>query len=390
MQANSAQNVIPIKPHLIGKILHHPYFTPGLYILSGLFLLFALIVIFDTYILSLKVEMAVVSAPIETMVAPAGGYITDVYVVPRQQVKKGDPLLKIENIDLERDLQLARVQTEEAKLAAAYYQRLIENEGQRLKVYKNIGSSRLESAQTAVNATQQELTAAARNLERMKELHRKHYISEAAWDAELARFVSVKEKLKNAKVQKTLENHSLNAVGSGMYFTGGKLEGTGKDLYAEFEAAQKKVSLHEERVKIYERLMNQLILRAPFDGEVTQVLKSAGNTTDNVKPILFIEQKRTNKNIIAYLTQKEVLHISAPDKVKIYIPTTGKTYYGRIRSIDRTDGFVDMVKAQYRWRDFDLDRSAMVTIDIADKGVKHFDREAFSGMPAIVYFSRRL
>jgi multidrug resistance efflux pump len=378
------------KLHSISALISHPYFTPGLYILSGLFLFFSLIVIFDTYVLRLKVEMAVVSAPIETMVAPVGGYITEVFVTNKQQVKKGDPLLKIENIDIERDLQLARLQVEEAKLNVAYYQHLLENEHQRLNVYRNIGSHRVESAETTVNMSKQDLLTAQHNLQRMKVLHRKHYISDASWDAEVTKFVSAQERLKSAKAKKALENNSLGAVDKGMYFTGTKLEGVGRDLLAEFEAAQKKEKINEDKVKIYEHLVDQLIMRAPFDGEVTQVLKSAGNTTDNVKPILFIEQRQTNKNIIAYLTQNEILHIRAPDNVKVYIPSTGKTYYGKIRSIDRTDGFVDIVKAQYRWRDFDLDRSAMVTIEVENKGVKSFDKQAFAGMPAIVYFSRKL
>jgi len=97
-----------------------------------------------------------------------------------------------------------------------------------------------------------------------------------------------------------------------------------------------------------------------------------------------------NKNIIAYLTQDEIIHIGSSRQVKIYIPSSGKTYRGKILEINRTDGFIDEIKAQYRWRSFQLDRSAMVTISVMGMDQKNFNQQVFSGMPAIVYFSKNL
>ena len=376
------------KKNIISRLIKHRFFTPLFYASSGAFVLFSFIVIFDTYVLRLKVETAVVSSLIETMVAPASGYITDVFVTSGEQVKKGTPLLKIENIDLERELQLARVQVEESKLNISYYQQLLMNEQQRLKIYKKIGHTRVISAQAFVNTSKQELLNAQHNLDRIKVLHEKHYVSEASLEAERTKYVGAIEKLNNANAQQRLEHHSLNAVNKGMYFTGNKAEGIERDLYAELEASQKKAKLNESRVEIFRHLISRLTLHAPFDGKVTQILKSAGNTTDTTKPLIFIENISSNKNVVAYLTQNEIVHIGSSGKVKIYIPSSGKMYHGKIIEINRTDGFIDMMKAQYRWRDFQIDRSAMVTIAIQENDRKEFNKYAFSGMPAIVYFSK--
>ena len=197
-----------------------------------------------------------------------------------------------------------------------------------------------------------------------------------------------KEKLKYAKSQKLIENDALHALDQGLYFTGNKAEGIERDLYAELEMAQKKVKLNEHKVKIYENLVDKLTIRAPFDGKITQLIKSAGNTTDNIKPLIFIEKSNTNKNIFAYLTQDEITKIGAYKNVRIYMPASGKTYHGEVLEINRTEGFIDEVKAQYRWRDFQLDRSAMVTIGVKSPDKKEFDQYAFSGMPATVYFTK--
>lgn len=386
-QIRDAGPNIRVNPLL--AFIKHRFFAPSLYAISGGLLLYSLIIIFYTYVLRLKVESAVVSTQIETIVAPAGGYITDVFVQSGDHVKKGVPLLKIENINLERRLQLARVQVEESRLNIDYYQQLLANEQQRLNVYKKIGHTRVVSALSLVNVSKKKVMIAQHNLERYINLHKKQYVSEADLEAKRVQYENALEQLKNVEAQQRLEHHSLNAVKKGMYFTGTKAEGVERDLLAELLAAQKKATLNDNRVKIYENLVGRLTLVAPFDGIVTQVLKSAGNTTDSVKPIIFIEKSGMDKKIIAFLTQDEVIHIGASGKVRIYIPSSGRTYHGKIIEINRTDGFIDVVKAQYQWRDFQVDRSAMVTIALQDNEQNAFDKQAFSGMPVVVYFSKK-
>ena len=372
----------------IRKLIKHHWVTPILYIISGCIMLFILLMSFYTYFLRLKIESAVVSAPIETIVAPLSGYITSVFVSLSEHVKKGQPLMKIENLDLERELQLSRVNLDESQLNIDYYQRLLMNEQQRLKIYQKIGHNRVVSAKTSVNIFAREVLNEKNNYDRFKLLYKKHYVSKSQLDAQFTQYLRAKEKFKYAKSQKRIEHNALHALDQGLYFTGNKAEGIERDLYAELEMAQKKVKLNENKVKIYENLIDKLIIRAPFDGKITQIIKSAGNTTDNIKPLIFIEKSNTNKNIFAYLTQDEITKIVAYKNVRIYIPASGKTYHGEVLEINRTEGFVDAVKAQYRWRDFQLDRSAMVTIGVKNSDQKAFVQYAFAGMPAMIYFTK--
>lgn len=385
---NEHTPTIDIKPNFLLNLMKHPFFIPGLYTVAGILVFFFLIFVIASHVLFLKVETAVVSTQIETIVAPTNGYITDVYVTLGQTVKKGTPLFKVENFDLERDLHLARVQVSESKLNADYYQQLITNEQQRLKIYKKIGHNRVISRQTMLNIAKQDALMARQNLDRFTILYKKHFISKANWELIHTAYLSAQERLKNSQAEHRMEKHSLHALGKGMYFTGNKTEGIERDLNAEFEAAQKRSHLNEDRVKIYEHLINKLTILAPFDGKVTQILKSAGNTTDTIKPILYIENAQGDKLINAYLTQEEVIKIGSSRTVKIYIPSSGKTYHGNIIEINRTEGFIDAIKAQYRWRDFQLDRSALITIEIQQNDKKDFNEKAFPGMPVIVYFSR--
>ncbi len=366
----------------------HRFFMSFVYILLGILALLSILVIINTYVLHLKVETAVISTQIETMTAPINGYLTHMYASSGAYVKKGDPLFKIESINLERELRLARVQSSESKLNIDYYQQLLSNEQQRLKIYQKIGSNRVVSAQSHVNSSLQNVANTQHNLDRLIKLNQKHYISDALLEAGRTKYVSAQEQLADAKAQHSIERYSLKSVHNGMYFTGTKTEGIMHDLEAQLIAAQRKATLDDKRVSVYEHLIKKLTVVAPFHCKVTQILKSEGNTTDTFKPIIFIEKIDAEKHIIAYLTQEEIIHIGA-GKVKIYVPALGKTFGGNIVDINRTDGFVDAVNAQYRWRDFQIDRSAKVTLEVGRTDQHNFNKIAFSGMPVIVYFRKK-
>ncbi len=373
----------------IFALINKRYFAHFLYSTLGIFLFVSLFIIFNVYVVHLKIETSVVSVPIETMMSPAAGLIKEVFVTPGSKVKKGDLLVRIENIDLERDRQLAGVQVEDSKLTITYLKNLLANEKQKLSVYKSIGANRVVSSQATVDLSQQEVLAAKNNLNRIRFLLKKHYVTPANWDDAVTRYKIAEEKMKSSTAQNNIESNSLNAVENGLYFTGEKIEGIVGDLSAQIDAAQKRLMLNQDRVNIYEKMLSKLTLVAPFDGKVTEVLKSAGNTTDSVKPILLLAQTQANKTIVAYLTQDEITHVSVAGKVKIYVPSLGKAYRGKIVSIDRTAGFVDAINAQYRWRDLQIDRSATVIIKIEEHSQGNFNRNVFAGMPAIVYFSRK-
>lgn len=360
-----------------------------LYICAGSMLFILLLLTFNSYVLNLKVETAVVNAPLEPITSPIAGYIAEIFVVPNTIVKRGMPLFKIENFDLEKEWQLARLQAEDAKVHVSYLQQLLNNEQQRLIIYKDIGSNRVASAQALVDIAKRESSIAEKNLARMRKLHEHHYLSEVNWDNALTNVSSAKEKLNSALAQMNLENSSLQSVQNGMYFTGNKLEGKEKDINAELTTARNRLTVSLNRVKVYEDFVRKLTLTAPFDGKVIQVLKSAGNSTDTTKTVILIEKLNTNKEIIAYLTQNEIMSLRLNGKVKVYIPSLNHTFHGTISNINRTAGFVDEMNAQYRWRDLYSDRSGTVTITISANEQIHFNEKVISGMPAIIYFPRK-
>ncbi|MBA3661983.1 MAG: HlyD family efflux transporter periplasmic adaptor subunit [Gammaproteobacteria bacterium] len=371
------------------KLLPHftKRFTPAsLYSLSGIILLIILLLSFNTYILHLKVTTAVIAATIEPIHAPLSGYISHVYIKQNQVITKGSPLAKVENNDIEKDLQMAKLAFEEAQCTVDYYQTLLRNEQDRLKLYQQVGQNRIAAANATVDIAKAEYTTTKKQFGRLQPLFKKRYLSQSDWDIVEAKLRTADDKLKNVTALMHLEHDALQSVDKGIYFTGNKVEGRIQDLEAEIVAAKKKLSINRARVEMYTQFAQKFVITAPFTGRVVQLFKREGSVIENTKPLLLLQEMGAKKQIVAYLTQNEVTHLRMRARVKVYVPALNQIFHGKVVEINRTHGFVDEVNAQYRFRELGIDRSAQVTIELQNSAAKN--NKVMAGLPAIVYFSR--
>lgn len=360
-----------------------------IYLMIGFIILFWMVLIINSHVLHLKVETAVVSMPIEIINSPVNGSIKNIFVTENQIANKGMPLFEIDNIDIEKDLLLARLQLNEANSTLSYLNNLLETEKVKLNIYKNIGKKRVLSAQAMLNTSKESLASIANKIERLKKLHEKHYISDLEWDEAIEKLNNAKYKMQSAQADKDVEDHSLNAINDGMFFTGNKIEGAINDIKAQIESEKNKIQINSEKVKIYESILDKLMIKSPFKAKVVQIMKNQGAMTDNSKPVVLLQKIDEKKQIIAFLTQSEISHVGFDSNVKIYISPLGKIIKGKVSNIDRTNSFIDSVKSQYQWHDTQLDRTAIVTIDINEQSLLSQKIELNAGMPAIVYFPRK-
>lgn len=361
----------------------------AVYGLLSIIVAILIITIINTYVLHLKVSTAVVSAPIETMSAPSAGMLAESFVTQGQTVKKGEPLFKVDDIQLQQNLELARIQAQETKFELAHQENLLVNEQQRLGIYKTIGTNRQDSAQGKVEKLKQEVIVAKKNLERFTELRQKNVVSQANLEEATVKYSDANRDLQSAIADLGVETASLNAVDKGSFFTGNKLEGIVTDLKANIDATRNKLILDNEKVGVYENTYKKLTLTAPFDCRVIRVTKTVGNSIEKGEPVLLLERLVNDATIIAYLTQSEVTGVALGDKAKIYIPGTGKSYKAHVVNIDDNAGMVYGEKGfiyggrteyQYHWRNDD-DRIVQVTLSIVE--------DLPSGTPAVVYFPRK-
>lgn len=354
----------------------------AIYALLSIIVAILIITIINAYVIHLKVNTAVVSAPIETMSAPSAGMLAEAFVTPGQKVKKGNPLFRVDDTDLQQNLELARIQVEETKFELAHQENLLVNEQQRLAIYQTIGTNRQESAQAKVEKLKQSTILAKKNLERFRVLRQKNYASDLNVDEATEKYNEANRGLQSAVADLGVETASLRAVDKGSYFTGNKLEGAVTDIKANVDAARHKLELNKSKLHVFENTYKKLTMQAPFDCRIIQLTKTVGNTVEKGEPILLLEPFNNDATITAYLTQEELSNVGLGEKANVFIPGLGKSYDGQVINIDSGTGAISGGKTTYQYHlQNDDDRSVRVTLAV-DEALPH-------GSPAVVYFPRK-
>lgn len=376
------------KSETIKSFISRKHYIFGVYIVSGALILIFLFTLYDIYILHLKVETAVVNAPLQILAAPVSGYIQKVNVSEGDHVYKGDILMKLENIEMERSASLARLKVEENRLNVNYLQALLAIEQKKMNLYKMIEQHKLSSLDSSYEVSKKAMEQSKSNLVRIKSLKSRHFASEADFEKAMLHYKISRSEMLKSFTDKKIEDQSFHAIEDGMYFTGEKLEGNMNDISARIEAANAQLALDQKRYEIHESLLEKENLHSPFDAEIIDVYKSSGNTTNGMEPIILLMQEGAHKTITAWLTQSEITHIRLSSMARIYLPSKNIFFHGKVARVNRNSGFLDEIKAQFRWRDLQIDRSASVVIEIEPNESGKFNSYAIPGMPAIVYFKK--
>ncbi len=160
--------------------------------------------------------------------APVPGYMESLMCGKVKTSKKGDPLLKIQNIELTKELAWPVLMWLQHNWMWLYRKKLLANEQTRLQVYQQIGTDRVAVAGSNVASLQKMLAVAEKNWQRMKNCMLEHYVTDADFDQAESNVQTLREKLKIAVASMQIEHDALNSVPDGLYFTGNRLEGATK------------------------------------------------------------------------------------------------------------------------------------------------------------------
>lgn len=359
-----------------------------LYLTLGLLLFLYLGLVLYSNFKHLKVESAVVSAPVEKIVSPFESIIGEYYINIGQVVKEGQPIVRLIDHEIEHKLELEKTELLRALNDHGLKKKFLEGESNKIAIYENIGKTKLHEAQASVDEVTEKLEQVKNDHERHKSLYAKGHISKAIMDKAEADYETVLHQFNQAKHQLAVHEKSLDSINQGHYFSVDKIEGDLPQHKANVAHAENQIDIIKQRIKAHEDQISRRIIRAPFDGHITGLSKSVRNTVAKGDE-LFLLERNEKRSITAFLTQDEVVEVSLNSKASVYVPLLNKTYAAKVTHVDRTDGFVDEVNAKYRPRTI-KDRSAKVELELLDFKVTDARKQLRPGSPAIVYFDRSL
>ncbi|MEZ5854190.1 MAG: HlyD family efflux transporter periplasmic adaptor subunit [Hyphomicrobiaceae bacterium] len=345
----------------------------------------------------LEVRTAVISAPVETIVASTDGRLDLAAVKAGDPVRAGDVVVRLVDSQLQREIEMAEIAVRERRARlSALKERHIE-ELDRIRNYATVEMKNIRQTKLEIEALKEQLDLAERQENRLIKLRGLGYTTADKLEDASRRVIALRKDLDvrrvelNARVELSRQNVGKRLYSGNETIGQGDIIGKSAEVESEIRMAEHEVQLAQQRRVAWLKHRDRLAIKAPFDGIVLDLPRQSSANIRRGDVLAVIEQRKS-RQVTAYLNQDEVMRVGRGDEATIFIPALGETLSARVLSIDRTRGFVDeqnrASNPSYRWRG-PTDRTAKVTLAFADpKRVADAERYR-SGLPVVVLFQQR-
>jgi multidrug resistance efflux pump len=343
----------------------------------------------------LDLEYSVVTLPLYPVISQDVARCQEVFVKEGDEVQAGQPLLRVEDDLLTRDLEVAEIQRAAAQVDVETAAARVAREEEKLALYRNITTDKVTEAEALVaNLTEQWKTAAA-NLDREHRLLSMRATSQQSLEQAEAREAALQGSLQQAQGELRIARNALRAVGQGSFYDQRRLVGDLPQFLVNLQDARERDRLATERVRLTKARAERLTYSAPFAAKVVRVLKVAGNTMNRGEALMILEKAGEEPVIDGFVTQDDANCLSLGAEASVWVPSLDQTFRAQIVKIDRTSGFLTEMQAhlkdsqlRYNWRG-QQDRSAYVQLMPAEDLPAEVRRQLTGGMPVTASVARR-
>jgi multidrug resistance efflux pump len=339
----------------------------------------------------MEIQTAVISAPVEIVTAKTDGQILLTKVRQGDEVKVGDVVVNVVDLELERELELADIEVQERKAQLSFLKRRHLDELDKLRGFATVEMKNVKQSKIELDSLQEQLTLAQQQYERLKGLADKGFATETKLDEARKQVISLKAQLESRRIELSsrVELADQN-IGKRLY-NGINLVGEASEIEDKVHLAEREIQLAEQKAKAVAKQRDREAVTAPFDGTVLELPRFNKASVRKGDTIAIIEQRR-DRNVTAFLNQDEILKVGIGDEALLFVPALGETIKGRVTEIDRTTAFVSEQRERqlpgYQWRGAH-DRSAKITIEFTElEKVKDAERYR-AGLPVVVVFEQR-
>lgn len=377
------------------KVVARRILMSATYWAAGIVLGSAIVVVMYFHFFRLDLEYSVVSQPLYPVVSQDVGRCADLLVREGDMVKAGQPLIRLEDDVLTRDMELAELQLASSKSDLATAESRIAKEKDKLALYEHITKAKLASATAQVDSFTRQLEANKAILERELGLMNNAIGAIQTVNQTQSRVAELEGELLHAQAEKRIAETSLEAIKHGSFYDQRHLVGDMSQYEVNLTDARQRIALAEQRVVQTRDRVKRLTYPAPFDGKVVKLLKTPGSVTNRGEVLAVVEKTGDKPVIDAFVTQDEANTLTYGGDAVVWVPALNKSYTAKVVKIDRTSGFLTEMQShmkdfqlRYNWRG-QQDRSAYVQLAMADDLPPEAAAELAGGMPATVSVATR-
>lgn len=337
----------------------------------------------------MEIQSAVISAPIETVVAQSDGQLHWVGIKPGDDVRSGEVVVTVVDNALEREIEIADIEVQSRKAQLAFLKRRHLDELEKLRGFATAEMKNVKQTKVEVEGLQRQLALAEEQHGRLKGLADKGYATASKVDDAKKQVIALESQIENRRIELESRVELADQNIGKRFYNGDNLVGAAAEIEDKVNLAEHEIKLAELKAKAVAK--QRIEIRSPFDGTVLDLPHNDKGLVRKGDTIALIEQRR-DRNVVAFVNQDEVLKIGVGDAAVIFIPALGQSVKGRVEKIDRTSGFVaeqrDRQGSGYQWRGAN-DRSAKITIAF-DDAAEVADAERYrAGLPVVVVFEQR-
>lgn len=355
---------------------------------AGLALGAMIVTVMYFHFFRLDLEYSVVSLPLYPVVSQDVGRCAELLVREGDVVKAGQPLLRLEDDVLTRDLELAELQLASSKSDLATGESRVAKEQEKLALYEHITKAKLASNTAQVDSYTRQLEANKTILDRELTLMNNAVGAVQVVNQTQARVAELEGLLLHAQAEKRIAETSLDALKHGSFYDQRHLVGDMSQYEVNLADARQRIRLAEQRVTQTRDRVKRLTYLAPFDGKVVKLMKAPGSVTNRGEVLVVVEKVDDKPVIDAFVTQDEANTLRLGGKAAVWVPALNRSFNATVVKIDRTSGFLTEMQShakdfqlRYNWRG-QQDRSAYV--QLALEGELPIGEGLAGGMPATV------
>lgn len=280
-----------------------------------------------------------------------GGRLVGELVKESQEVKKGDVLMVLDSTDV--DLSIERLQAQINQITAKINQTsgTIDIGYAKTQTTESQTYRQIEQQKLAFDAAQATYDNEQLNYNRMKELAASGAISKSELDKANASYNVAVANLGQQQrlLEKMLAGSNAGAIDQVL------ASGKANNVYLP-EIDQQRQALansqndvqqliHQKQdlliqLKELQVKKERLVLRAPEDGKVLNIIAKQGEMVSPNAPVILLESKRCYYDI--YLDETKAANLQVGDEIAGGLVANGKTVNGKIRLITAAPGFADL------------------------------------------------
>ena len=307
------------------------------YILLGIFVSIYLLVTVYAYFFRLKTDNAVVVIPRKSIAAPVGGTIKDILVSPRQQVKSGQPIICIDDIDRMRLVDLAKMQLSQAQKNLNLKNTQLAAYDNKAKLYRNVTEARLRGLKQKIFGWEKETALARTDYERQMKLQSGNAAAMNQVELAQSRYERLRKELEIAVEEQEVQRQTLDFLDRGLFFSGTKIEHDRNELQNELQMAGEELKLRQDELASALERYKPVTITAPFNGLILEIIPHRGEVLDKGN-LLFRIQQDSMASVEVFLSQKEAARIGCGSEAVVFIPFLKTFRKATVSGVDLSGG----------------------------------------------------